>query len=208
MDRQEDSHEGAETQTVMRSSRIGALLLVAAVLAPAATHAGPGAGKLEDARTMRATAVATAKRKMNALVDNARKNGGKATGPAATWVRTTFRREPTTPFLMHLNGVLSVGLTDAKSWIEPPEPREPCESSTEYVEKVAVAERGGDTIYLCDLFYTQSAEENAITLFHEAQHLHGVGDCPSLVTGATPPDQLLCAERYQELLRYLWKTAP
>lgn len=158
---------------------------------------------LETARRRRSEIVAIAKSKMDRLVDDARQRGGRAQGPAADWIRRQFKYEPTTSFLMHLNGVLGNGLMDAEHWIEPPKPRPACDGNKE-----AVAQLGGNTVWLCDPFYRRTNDVRAMTLFHEALHLHGIEDCPGLITPATPREKRLCAFKYEEMLDYLWREAP
>jgi hypothetical protein len=159
--------------------------------------------KLEAARKRRAELVAIARPKLERLIDDAYRRGGKAVGPTATWIRVQFKYEPTAAFLAYLNGVLTLGSTDAETWIEPPAPRPDCSS-----HKHAVAERGGTKVWLCDPFYASSGDEGAKTLFHEALHLRDIGDCEYPFTGVTPREKRLCAANFEEMLDYLWRKAP
>ena len=159
--------------------------------------------KVTAARTRRAEAVAVARAKMMKLLDEAR-SAGRARGPAADWLQRQFKREPNVSLLLILNSILGYGLKDATSWIEPPAEREPCNAEA----KAAVAEHGGNTVWLCNSFYKTNDDENALTLFHEALHLVGYEDCPSPITSATPIEKRICAGYLEEMLKYLWKSAP
>ncbi|MCA9709186.1 MAG: hypothetical protein KDK70_25300 [Myxococcales bacterium] len=165
------------------------------------TTSGPSAA-LQAARTRRAEIVASARPKLERLIEQAHRDG-KATGAAARWIRTQFRYEPTAAFLAYLNGVLTLGSTDAKQWIEPPAQRPSCSA-----HKDAVAELGGTKVWICDHFYETSADERAKTIFHEALHLQGISDCPGVITTATPREQRLCAANFELMLEYLWRAAP
>lgn len=158
--------------------------------------------KLQAARARRQIAVSVARPKLVRLIEEARKNG-EATGPIADWIQMRFKRKPTTSFLLLLNSTLAWGEKDAGRWVEPPSPRPDCKDRL-----AAVAERGGTTVWLCDSFYQSEDDEAALTLFHEAQHLSGVADCPGITTPATPVDQRLCAGNYEAMLKYLWRQAP
>lgn len=160
----------------------------------------PRSAKLQAALKARAAAVGVARPKIEALLAEARSNG-VASGPIAAWIKTTFKQEAKVTFLMIVNGQLTVGLVEPKTWVEPPAARPACNVAG----FSAVANEGQDTIWLCDKFYKDDVDEGALTLFHEAQHLRGMRDCEGGISTNIPLEKRVCAQNFEDLLRYLWK---